>query len=169
MAITAFQRKRDGNHSFPVGGRAQSQTAWVQRLGDRHDQNSKWNGCSGWLARWGAPDRSICAARGNPSTARRLHGGRPDVVQLGDPEQGTHSDLLGVEDGPAFAEVPGAVCQALTDRLTGVRLTRGRSRSNFRMRFICVPGRDRAHPRRKAKARRQMLGHLVPTGFAATD
>src|SRR5262245_6678639 len=126
MAITAWgvkresstekTGKRDGHHSFPVGGRAQSHTACVHPLGDRHDQNSTRNGCSGWLARWRASDRSICAARGNRSTARRLHGGRPDVVQLGDSEQGTHSDLLGVEDGPAYAAVPGSVCQALTSQ-----------------------------------------------------
>ena len=116
---TEKTNKRDGNHSLPVGERAQSNTACVHPSGDRNDRN----GCSGWLARRGAPHRGICAARGNRSTARRLHGGRPDVVQLGDSEQGTHSDLLGVEDGSAYAAVPGSVCQALTDRLTDVRLT----------------------------------------------
>jgi hypothetical protein len=105
MAITAFQWEDGPNH-----------TQRAHPLGDRNDQNSKRNGCSGWLARWRAPDLSICTARGNRSTARCLHGGRPDVVQLGDSEQGTHSDLLGVEDGPAYAEVPGSVCQALTSR-----------------------------------------------------
>jgi hypothetical protein len=105
MPITAFQWEDGPNH-----------TQRVHPLGDRNDQNSKRNGCSGWLARWRALDLSICTARGNRSTARCLHGGRPDVVQLGDSEQGTHSDLLGVEDGPAYAAVPGSVCQALTSR-----------------------------------------------------
>jgi CBS domain-containing protein len=105
MPITAFQWEDGPNH-----------TQRVHPLGDRNDQNSKRNGCSGWLARWRAPDLSICTARGNRSTARCLHGGRPDVVQLGDSEQGTHSDLLGVEDGPAYAAVPGSVCQALTSQ-----------------------------------------------------
>jgi hypothetical protein len=105
MAITAFQWEGRPNH-----------TQRVHPLGDRNDQNSKRNGCSGWLARWRAPDRRICAARGNRSTARRMYGGRPDVVHLGDSEQGTHSDLLGVEDGPAYAAVPRSVRQALTSR-----------------------------------------------------
>src|SRR5262245_25308666 len=53
MAITAWgvkresstekTRKRDGHHSFPVGGRAQSHTACVHPLGDRNDQNSNRN------------------------------------------------------------------------------------------------------------------------------
>jgi hypothetical protein len=113
---TKKTKKRDGDHSFPMEGWAQSHTARVYSLGDSNDQSSNRNGCSGWLARWRAPDRSICAARGNRSTARRLHGGRPDVVQLGDSEQGTHSELLGVEDGSAYAAVPGSVCQALTNQ-----------------------------------------------------
>jgi hypothetical protein len=111
---TGKREKRDDHHSFQW----EDALNYTQRLsmGDRNDQNSKRNGCSGWLAHWRAPDRSICAARGNRSTARRLHGGCPDVVQLGDSEQGTHSDLLGVEDGPAYAAVPGSVCQALTSQ-----------------------------------------------------
>jgi hypothetical protein len=43
-----------------------------------------------------------------------LHGGRYYAVQLGDPEQGTHSGLLGLENGTANAALPGTVRQALT-------------------------------------------------------
>jgi hypothetical protein len=58
MPITAFQWEDGPNH-----------TQRVHPLGDRNDQNSKRNGCSGWLARWRAPDLSI--AQLEETAARR--------------------------------------------------------------------------------------------------
>ena len=69
-----------------------------------------------------ASNGRICTVGGDQGEARGLHGRRHLAVQLGNPEQGAHSDLLGIENGTAFAALPGTICKLSAAALTARRV-----------------------------------------------
>jgi len=107
----------DGHHSAARRrhsiARSSSSTAALHR-GRSCDEDQSWSVGSGWAVPRRAADSSIGRAPLHLGAARRLHGRCPHAVQFGNPEQGTHRVVLGVQDVGTQSSLPGAVYAALT-------------------------------------------------------
>jgi site-specific recombinase XerD len=80
-------------------------------------------------------------------------------VQFGNPKQGAHSDLLGFENGPADASLPGTIRQASTAAMSARRQPHQSSLTSRALGHVGFGGYELSNRGVDTRALQGYLGH----------